>query len=130
MSIAFPDLHNVSRDVLRKCRKEAGLHFLAMRAEFHMTEENKARRVRSGQLPMNANRDWRNVIFTDESWFELGQHKRWVWRRHDDYGADVCYSRHSDPADCALVDEMPRRLRQVQEDNGRTIQRLMVRDDE
>jgi hypothetical protein len=68
---------------------------------------------------MNKDRDRRNVFFT-EFWFEFGQHKRWVWRRHDDYSADFWEGPTLKTIN-SLVDEMPRMLRQVQKEGGRTI---------
>jgi hypothetical protein len=43
--------------------------------------------------------DWRNIIFRDESWFELSTASRnhWVWRHHCDYGDDVCYTTQAPP---------------------------------
>ena len=34
--------------------------------------------------------DFNKVIFTDESWFELGPDNRWLWRRKGDYSPSVC----------------------------------------
>jgi hypothetical protein len=37
------------------------------------------------------------MVFTEESWFGLVQHKRWAWQRHDDYSADVCHIKQAHP---------------------------------
>jgi hypothetical protein len=68
-----------------------------MRPECDIPECKLAFRVWWCNWQLQIQRDWRNVIFTDESWFELGTRKRWMWHRHDDYCPDVCYSRQVHP---------------------------------
>jgi enamine deaminase RidA (YjgF/YER057c/UK114 family) len=48
-------------------------------------------------MQQERDRDWRNVVFTDESWFELGDRRHWIWRHHDDYGPNVSYSKEAHP---------------------------------
>jgi hypothetical protein len=91
----FPGLGSVGVEVVRQARIELDFHFLPMRAECQMSEAN--RRCRVKWCEEQEHRDWTNVIFTDESWFEVGVRKQWVWRHHDDYGQDVCYSTLAHP---------------------------------
>jgi transposase len=91
----FPDLGSVGAEAVRQARIQLDLHFLPMRPECHMSDVN--RRCRVKWCEEQEHRDWRNVVFTDESWFEVGVRRRWVWRHHDDYGPDVCYSTEAHP---------------------------------
>jgi hypothetical protein len=91
----FPELGTVSDELVRQCRIQLDLHFLPMRPECHMSDANMQFRI--SWCEQQEGRDWGNVIFTDESWFEVGLRKHWIWRRHDDYGPDVCYSRQAHP---------------------------------
>jgi transposase len=93
---AFPGLQ-VSETVVGNCRKELGFRYLPMRAECRMTDQARNRRVQWCLLQQERNTNWENVVFSDESWFELGPRKQYVWRRSDDYGPDVCYSRQAHP---------------------------------
>ena len=40
---------------------------------------------------------WERILFSDESWFELGSIKKSVWRRRGDYRPEVCRSESSHP---------------------------------
>jgi hypothetical protein len=97
LSQAFPDLGTVSETVVGKCRKELELFYLPVRLECDIPECKRAFRVWWCNWQLQIQSDWRNVVFTDESWFGLGTQKRWIWPRHEDYGPDVCYSRKAHP---------------------------------
>jgi hypothetical protein len=97
LSIAFPELGTVSETVVGKCRKELKFFYLPMRPECDMPESKRAFRVWWCTRQLEIGRDWKNVVFSDESWFEIGQRKRWVWRRRDDYSPSVCYSVQAHP---------------------------------
>jgi hypothetical protein len=95
---AFPELVSVSESVIGECRKKMlRLFYLPMRPVCQMSDANRAFRVEWCQKHRDKQTDWRNVVFTDESWFELGEHKHYVWRTHDDYRPDVCYAKQAHP---------------------------------
>jgi hypothetical protein len=95
VSDAFPELNGVSEEIVRKCRNDMGLHYLPMLQECRMSSENLKSRVKWCEDHRGTN--WNNVVFSDESWFETGARKRWLWRHRDDDGSDVCYSRKAHP---------------------------------
>jgi hypothetical protein len=41
--------------------------------------------------------DWERVVFSDESWFELGVDRQWVWRHVNERTPDVCAVRTTHP---------------------------------
>jgi hypothetical protein len=97
LAAAFPELGSVCENVVGKARKKMHMFYLPMRGVCHMSPANRAFRVEWCRNHQNNNTNWRNIVFTDESWFELGEHKHYVWRTHQDYGPDVCYSKQAHP---------------------------------
>jgi hypothetical protein len=97
LAVAFPDLGSVSEDVVGKCRKKLRMFYLPMRSVCQMSDANRTFRVEWCERHLERQTDWRNIVFTDESWFELGEHKHYVWRTHDDYGPDVCCPKQAHP---------------------------------
>jgi transposase len=87
----------VSETVVGNCRNELDFRYLPMRAECRMTDQSLKHRVEWCLLQQERATNWENVVFSDESWFELGPRKQYVWRRSHDYGPDVCYSRQAHP---------------------------------
>ena len=62
-----------------------------------MTPESKQKRVSFCKHHLDMNTCWNNIIFSDESWFELGMSRQYVWRHFIDYGDDVCIAKKAHP---------------------------------
>lgn len=95
--LAFPELGSVSECLVRECRIEMRMFYLPMRPVCHMSDSNRNFRVEWCRKHQEARTDWKRIVFTDESWFELGEHKHYVWRTHQDHGPDVCYAKQAHP---------------------------------
>jgi hypothetical protein len=63
----------------------------------HLTDEARARRVKWCQDQQELATNWDCVVFSDESWFELGMHKQYIWRHENEFGPDVCCAKHAHP---------------------------------
>ena len=74
-----------------------GLHFLPARKNCATTQASRDARVAWCKKQIEIGRKWDNVVFSDESWFELGTHKKWIWRHHNDIGPDVMISNVAHP---------------------------------
>lgn len=95
----FPDLaeSKLHATTVGRARNELGLHFLPMRENCAITEHARHARVTWCQAQQEIDRNWERVVFSDESWFEIGSRKRWIWRHHYDYGDDVYQNRVAHP---------------------------------
>jgi hypothetical protein len=54
-----------------------------------LTEIQKQNRLAFAQRELENPRDWSRVLFTDESYFWLGEDRRFLWRRLGERGPDV-----------------------------------------
>ena len=70
-----------------RARHQLGLHYLPARFNCATTQNSRDKRVI--WCTQQLNRDWKNIIFSDESWFELGVRRKWLWRHFYDNEPDV-----------------------------------------
>lgn len=85
----FPDLESLSETSVLRARNKLKLHWLPARLNCAVTEQSRIKRVAWCQQQQELETDWSRVIFSDESWFELGTNRQWLWRHHYDNGPDV-----------------------------------------
>ena len=67
----------VSDTTVNRCRNKIALHYRPPLRSVFLTPNAIALRKSFAQNHLNSN--WQNVVFSDESSFQLGQHKKWVW---------------------------------------------------
>lgn len=67
----------VSDTTVNRCRNKIALHYRPPLRSVFLTPNAIALRKSFTQNHLNSN--WQNVVFSDESSFQLGQHKKWVW---------------------------------------------------
>lgn len=89
MTAFFPDINSLSETTVLRARHNLGLHWLPARLNCAVTQQSRDRRVAWCQHQQEIETDWSHVIFSDESWFELGPNRQWLWRHHHDCGPDV-----------------------------------------
>lgn len=87
----FPELAltKLNQSTVNRARHKMGLHYLPTRQNCAVTQSARNTRVAWCKKQLEIGRNWHNVVFSDESWFEIGPHKKWIWRRHDDYSPDT-----------------------------------------
>jgi hypothetical protein len=90
MPLRFPELGSISRYTIARCRHELSFRYLPPLTEISMSASARNARVRWCQYQQEIERDWTKVVFTDESWFEIGANVRKLWRRPHEDGPDVC----------------------------------------
>ena len=95
----FPDLANskLNQSTVSRIRNKLGLHFLPARRNCALTLQCREKRIQWCMYHLQQSTDWEKIIFSDESWFEQGSRKRWLWRHHDDYGEDVMIEKIAHP---------------------------------
>lgn len=83
----------VSDETVRKARKKLGFKFEFPIHTFDLTPRQKQNRFAFAQRELAATRaatrDWAKVVFTDESYFCLGEDWRRLWRKPGEKGPDV-----------------------------------------
>jgi hypothetical protein len=62
-----------------------------------MSQTARNARVAWCQEQQEIERDWKSVVFSDESWFILGRNTRWVWRLPGEDGPDACDAQKHHP---------------------------------
>ena len=95
----FPDLSEskLNATTVGRARKELNLFYLPMRENCALAPQSRMARVRWCQQQQEIDRDWTKVVFSDESWFELGSRKQWVWRHRNDFDESVTKNRNAHP---------------------------------
>lgn len=86
---AFPELTHCSPQTIMRARHLMGLKYLPRRKNCAITQVSRDNRVAWCRKRIHEQTNWQKVVFSDESWFELGSQKQWIWRHHDDFGPDV-----------------------------------------
>jgi transposase len=79
----------ISQSTITKYRKELGFKFGPPITTFFLTETQVEARLKWAQKEIVHQRDWDRVLFTDESYFVLGEDHRYLWRRPGECGPDV-----------------------------------------
>lgn len=64
---------------VNRARNELLLNYRPPIRSVLLTQAATEKRRAWTQLHIAAQTNWRNVVFTDESWFVLGRHKKWIW---------------------------------------------------
>lgn len=74
------DFHiHVSLNTIRNLRKQLGFRPVHYRRRATLTQKHKTNRLIYALE--NMDEDWQNIIFTDESWFELTDKHHIIWKR-------------------------------------------------
>ena len=79
----------ISRSLINNIRHEVGFNYLPPIHTFLTTEIQRENRVKFCQYHIDNNTSWENVIFTDESIFELNSQNRWIWRRRGEKSDNI-----------------------------------------
>ena len=95
----YPELQKarVHETTVMRARHELNLNYLPMRASCVPSSEAEKRRVKWCQAQQSCDTDWHKVVFTDESWFEMGTRKKYCWRAADDYRPEVTRIKRAHP---------------------------------
>ena len=93
----FQDIDKCSENTVRTARKSLGLKYSPPRQIVKLNEQARRKRIEWCNRHMLNGTTFENVIFSDESWFEFGRNRRWLWRRKDDFSPSVCVERQAHP---------------------------------
>lgn len=85
----FDDINKLHETTVLRARHSLKLHWLPARSNCAVSEQSRRTRVSWCQKQQEIELDWTHVVFSDESWFELGSNHQWLWRHYNDYGPDV-----------------------------------------
>jgi transposase len=88
-AIISAEMVPVSRESIRRIRLNLGFSYLPPIHTFFLTPTQIQNRLRFAQREIAQPRDWGSVIFTDESYFWLGEDNRALWRKRGERGPDV-----------------------------------------
>lgn len=69
----------VSESTINRYRNKADLHYRPPLRSVYITENAKILRKNFTDKHIALNTNFNNVLFSDESAFQLGAHKKWVW---------------------------------------------------
>lgn len=69
----------VSESTINRYRKKANLRYRPPLRSVYITENAKNLRKNFTDKHLTLNTNFNNVVFSDESAFQLGAHKKWVW---------------------------------------------------
>jgi transposase len=90
-SVISAEFHiSISGESVRKARKDLGFKFKFPIHTFDLTDTQRANRLKFAQTELENWRDWNKVVFTDESYFCLGEDYRRLWRRKGERCKEVC----------------------------------------
>ena len=70
---------NLSDRTVNRYRNELQLKFRSTLPSVFLTENAIVKRKNCTQFHIDNLTHWRDVAFSDESWFLLGSNKKWVW---------------------------------------------------
>lgn len=93
----YPDLTHLSATTIERARRNLALHYLPMCRNCAVTEQSQKTRVKWCQNEQQLERDWHGVVFSDESWFEIGTGRRFCWRHYYDSGENVTCAKRAHP---------------------------------
>ena len=93
----YPDLDHLNAPTVDRAWNSIGVHYLPMCKNGAVMVQAQRRRVNWCQEEQQLQRDWNRVIFSDESWFEIGAGRRFCWRHHYDSGEKVSCEKRSHP---------------------------------
>ena len=78
-------------------RHSLGFNFLPPRSSVKLTEHAKNIRIQWANFHLRNGTNFKNVVFSDESLFQLYNGNRWLRRRSDDYSPQVCSEKVAHP---------------------------------
>ena len=81
---------NVCQNTVNTYRLECGFKYGPKIRETMQTEASLWKRMNFASTHILRETSWENVVFSDESWFEIGSNKQHVWRQRGDYRPEVC----------------------------------------
>ena len=94
----FQDLpESLSEQTIIRARKELGFRYLPPLKACNLSNSGKRKRVEFCNNHLENRTDFKNVVFTDESWFELGANHCWIYRKPGEISPDVTRSYQSHP---------------------------------
>ena len=93
----FPELDSVCANTVMNARHSLGFNFLPPRSSVKLTEHAKNIRIQWANFHLRNGTNFKNVVFSDESLFQLYNGNRWLRRRSDDYSPQVCSEKVAHP---------------------------------
>ena len=84
-----PLFPSISPSLVNSVRHNLGFNYLPPIHTFLTTQIQRDNKVKFCQFHINNGTSWDNVLFTDESSFELNSVKRWIWRRRGETASTV-----------------------------------------
>lgn len=87
--IISTEIRQISAETVRRIREELGFRYLPPVRTFFLTDVQRLRRVAFAEEELRNWRDWTRVVFTDESYFWLGDDHRYLWRKRGETGSDI-----------------------------------------
>lgn len=84
-----PKFENVSATLVRQIRQELGYKFLPPIRTFILTQQQKVARLNFCLKHIQEKTNWDNVLFTDESYFWLGEDYRPLYRKRGEHCREV-----------------------------------------
>lgn len=85
---------HLSYNTIRRLRRKLGFRPVQFRRRPKFGENTRRRRLQYALD--NLDEDWKNIIFTDESWFILGNNNMVVWKRPDEEPIEAQVKQHPD----------------------------------
>lgn len=80
----------VSASTVNRYRNKTTLKYRPPLRTVYITENAKKLRYDFTEKHINLNTSWENVVFSDESSFQLGVHKKWIWVDKYNITSDMC----------------------------------------
>jgi hypothetical protein len=88
---------SLCRRTIDGIREDLGYTWSSRWSTFVLTEKHIALRLSFANHHLENNTSWSNVLFSDESYFEIGPDRRMVWRRTGDFREEVLAVRCQHP---------------------------------
>ena len=79
----------VDASTVSRARKDVGFRFRPMVPNCVPNRASETRRINWCQQQQEMETNWEKVVFSDESWFELGSWKQYCWQHMNDHRAIV-----------------------------------------
>jgi hypothetical protein len=108
----IPGLISVSASTVSIIRHNLGFRFLPPVHTFLLTDLQKLNRKTFAEYHLTVGTDWKNVIFTDESYFWLGDDNRALYRRRGERGPDIEWRTPKFQKKCLFGEEFPMNIKQ------------------
>jgi hypothetical protein len=93
----FPEISHCSANTILNARHRLGLKYRPPRKTVDIPESARNKCIAWCQKNIANHTNLENVIFSDESWFETGSDRRWIWRHKYDTGPSVSLAKKAHP---------------------------------